>query len=161
MKDGQRVICQKLRLQICLLITFLLFVTAGLLLWRKLEILAYLALAGGILFLAYSIWVGGNYLKINDQGVRRMCFLKCKKELQWNEVKELLLIGIQRNDRSPMNRFRVRFVCISTELMNEEEMYTLFCSWPKNSLPYFQYDETILQSIEEKWNGNIKFYNFS
>lgn len=107
---------------------------------------------------AYLFFRNASAVTVTPQAICRSFFGFFKKEVSWEQIRELGVIGENVFSRNPKKTGH-KYIYFSPNEMTEKQRFDMIVKWPPKNMLYVEYEEKTLESIMTVWGKELKAYN--
>lgn len=115
----------------------------------------FLIIAAVFAFLFYK---NASTVSVSPDSVCRSFFGLGKKEVSWDDIKEVGLIGENVFSRKK-TRTGHKYIYFSPKEMTKKQRFDMIVKWPPKKMIYVEYQEKGLEYIMSVWGKELKTYN--
>lgn len=115
----------------------------------------FLIIAAVFAFLFYK---NASTVSVSPDSVCRSFFGLGKKEVSWDDIKEVGLIGENVFSRKK-TRTGHKYIYFSPKEMTKKQRFDMIVKWPPKKMIYVEYQEKGLEYIMSIWGKELKTYN--
>lgn len=119
----------------------------------------------GVFLLIFAVIFGyiavlyGSTLTLDETSIRRSFFGIHMKEMPWNKVAEVGVIGIKVFNRNHPQRTGKLYIYFAPQYLDDDARFRLALEWPPKKGLYLSYQPERIQAIQSIWYGKIETYN--
>lgn len=107
---------------------------------------------------AWLFYRNASTVTVSPEGIRRDFFGIGKKEVSWDEIKEVGLIGENVFSRKK-SKTGHKYMYFSPKEMTKKERFDMIVKWPPKNMLYMEYQEKGLEYTMTLWGKELKSYN--
>jgi len=111
-----------------------------------------------VLFAAVSV-LYGTTVTLDKAGVSRSFGPFHKKELFWNDIVEVGVVGVKIFNNNDPKHTGSRYIYFSLHPLDEAARFKLAMEWPPRKMLYMAYSKKRMQAVQFLWNRPIESYN--